>query len=105
MLVRSSVSRVLSSNFFLAVLRFHIGLSPCPGCQSPPGLFCFLGPGIPININLHLPRASILGGGETSPKFHMGVVAVDDNQVALQENGQALAHAAPAFKEPFGIFS
>ena len=22
--------------------RIHLGLSPCPGCQSPPGLFHFL---------------------------------------------------------------
>ncbi len=54
----SAKMRVFSRIF---AYELHLGLSPLPGCQAPPGLWNIFGGGIPIN--LHLPQ--LLGGGTT----------------------------------------
>ena len=56
---------------FKVLLWVCLRSTPHPGFQSPPGLWNIFRIGNP-NLNLHLPRASILGGGvdpKTGPLF------------------------------------
>ena len=61
MIVEQRVRLKISRSVKIPKDMLRFGLSPLPGCQSPPGLWTIFRIGDP-NLNLHLPQESWEGG-------------------------------------------